>query len=954
MFQKKIQFFIALGQKIVQLFAPKGQKIVQFLTTRAALTALGIVVAGMVVWFFFYIRNQEKENSMDAIRAIPSDAVFALRINKLSKLSAKLSSDGELFALFCRDKSTANLVQQLQWVADTLSQESPMVADFVKQSWWVSGHTSGNEIKYVFAANLPNNLYSSDVKQLSALLFRSGYTSVELEYEDEKIITFKQKEADVFHAAVVRRVLVLSSSRVLVEMAIRNARVASSLTDVPNFNAAAATANANEDLNLYVQHAQLPKFLSLFFQSPYSRNIPTIAKFGEFLVLDISLNSNNILLNGFLFANHSKDSYFYVLQGQKPQVLTAFDVLPNMTDGVYSFAVSNAKNLLRDYTNYYNNLPPKNPSYINKIAKLQTQINVEPPQFFADLYPEEVAVAHVPIAGVPAADQWFILIKSSRIKTAREKMNNCISFLARRAGQSEGKFKHKELMTNGNPIDVYDNPVRSLTATLLGNLFAACDDKYFVALGDYFVFSSSKHALKEFALSSLLKRTLSQSVNLSNYTSIESNVFIYLNPKRSDAAYLNVLKPITEKKIRASSIVAASQSMGLQLRFTSNNEAYCNAFYTLQNAASSTGSRSPRALKTDFDKMEAVLLTRPWRLKNHRTNTYELLVQDAKKNIYLYDDLGKMLWKRALDEAIMGDVEQVDVLKNNKLQMVFCTKNKIYLIDRNGKNVDKFPITLPAAATAPLSIFDYDKSRDYRFFVPCSNGKIYAYESNGKPLKGFSPTVKTGGITLPLQHVRQAGKDFIVVADNRNVYLLNRQGEERAKVAKPIFPAVNSSIVCEHNAAGEVAHLTTTNAQGELLFIYLDGKVDKMPLAHALKEYHFFTTNEQNQYIFLNNKELSVYEGNWKKKFSVSTKQPANTAPTSFVVGNQQQFYSVYSDDEKKVYLWDAKGNEVDGFPMPASAPLLVTRLRPTEHNYNIIVGDPNGFLTCYDVVGDN
>ncbi|GHT66871.1 hypothetical protein FACS189452_03520 [Bacteroidia bacterium] len=925
------------------------QKILQFLTTRAVLIALGIVVVSLLVWVIASVRHQEKENRMDAVRAIPSDAVYVLRVNKLNKINERLKEQGALFALFRKDKSTRDFVNTLQWLVDTLTLESPMIADFAQQSWWISAHIFDTHIKYLFAADIPNRLYSNDVQQMTSLLARIGLTASEKSYEDEKITTFKRHDEEIFHAAIVRRVLVVSSSRILVENAIRNARVASALIDVPHFSTSAATAGANVDINLYVQHSQLTKFLSIYCRSPYHRNTPVLAHLGNFLTLDATLNSNGILLNGLLFNRDKKDSYFTALQHQDKQTLTIPDILPRTTNGVYSFSISNVKRLLSDYVQYHNNFANGSAAYSNAITKLQQKIYYEPPRLFTELYPTEVALAHVPIAGVSKDDQWFIIIKSSKITQATKTLTERIAFAAKQSGKSEGKYQQKVLMANNEPITVYNNPVQGVTETLMGTLFTACADKHYWLFGDYIIFSSSSVSLKEFALATLAGRTLSHSVNMSNYSAAESNIFIYLNPKKNSAGYLDVFKPQAQSGLLASSLLAESEAIGIQLSFMNDNELYCNAFYTLQG--NPTNTRSAHTLPLLFEsKLEAPLRSRPWQMKNHRNNQNELLVQDTRNTIYLIDNQGAILWRRTLNEPVLGNVQQIDILKNNKFQMVLNTKSKIYIIDRLGKDVAPYPLSLPASASAPMAVFDYDHSRDYRFFVPCLNGKIYAYEANtGKALTGFAPTITFGGMVQPVMHVRRAGKDFIVATDNRNVYLLDRKGTVRLHT-DPVFPAVNAVTACENNANSEPARLTVTNPNGELVFISLvDGKVEKMPLSHSPKEYHHFLMNAQNDYIFLNNKDLTVYSSNLKQKFSVSTKEAAKEAPLCFSPDDKSCFYSVYSADEGKAYLWNSNGKVVEGFPMSASAPAVVTKLKKTTA-YQVIVGDPNGYLMCYTI----
>ncbi len=107
--------------------------------------------------------------------------------------------------------------------------------------------------------------------------------------------------------------------------------------------------------------------------------------------------------------------------------------------------------------------------------------------------------------------------------------------------------------------------------------------------------------------------------------------------------------------------------------------------------------------------LDSTVINKPALVKNHYTNEKELMVQDAKFNLYLINNSGRLLWKKPLDGKILGTIQQIDYYKNSKLQYIFNTKNKIYLLDRNGNNVDKYPVSLPVKATNGIAVMDYEE-----------------------------------------------------------------------------------------------------------------------------------------------------------------------------------------------------------------------------------------------------
>ena len=151
---------------------------------------------------------------------------------------------------------------------------------------------------------------------------------------------------------------------------------------------------------------------------------------------------------------------------------------------------------------------------------------------------------------------------------------------------------------------------------------------------------------------------------------------------------------------------------------------------------------------------------------NHKNKTKDIFIQDDANKIYLVSNTGKIYWTKQLPEKIMGEVTQVDMLKNNKLQIIFNTRSAIHAIDRNGNEMSGFPITLQSNATTTISVFDYEKNRNYRIFVPCESKQVLCYETTGKELKGFKLDKTKSVVRMPIQYFKANGKDHLCAIDD--------------------------------------------------------------------------------------------------------------------------------------------------------------------------------------------
>jgi hypothetical protein len=165
---------------------------------------------------------------------------------------------------------------------------------------------------------------------------------------------------------------------------------------------------------------------------------------------------------------------------------------------------------------------------------------------------------------------------------------------------------------------------------------------------------------------------------------------------------------------------------------------------------------------------------------NHNTGENEMVIQDDANTLYLINAKGKILWKKKIGGKIRSEIHVVDMFRNGKLQMLFNTEDAIHVLDRNGKEVENFPIRLSSPASAPLSVFDYDRDRTYRIFIPCKNKMIYNYGMDGKKQEGFITLKTENPVKLPLQYISVGESQYLVTLDEQGkIYGFSRRGQLR-------------------------------------------------------------------------------------------------------------------------------------------------------------------------------
>lgn len=309
-------------------------------------------------------------------------------------------------------------------------------------------------------------------------------------------------------------------------------------------------------------------------------------------------------------------------------------------------------------------------------------------------------------------------------------------------------------------------------------------------------------------------------------------------------------------------------------------------------------------------------------------NGPQAIVQDAENTLYFISESGKILWQKELGNPILGSINYVDLFKNNNQQLAFVTKNRLYVLDRNGKDVRGFPVQFRDEVTQPLSVFDYDNNRNYRLAVVQSNN-LLLYDGNGKLVRGFNFKKTKSPIVQPAYHFRLGNKDYIVVAEeNGKLNILNRMGQTRIPV----------------NHTFEFSEIPITTEDRNFVVITKDN------IKKSISEKGVVTSVNLNvgaNYWFttLNNTKATLDDNLLRVNNNlIDLPLGVYSQPVLFSVSNK--IYTAITElQEKRVYVFDPNNRLIDGFPIyGSSVPFIISRGHASEM-YMAVKGETNEII---------
>ena len=895
--------------------------------------------------------NRESREMTETIRLVPVDANLIIEVRDFSRLTEIVENPPAYWAGMLSFPSINELNSRVL-LLDSLSSINQDLSSIVSNgSLIVSVHDIGkSKLGSILFFPMPENLKSETLlKSLDELWSESAKLKTR-EYENLNIFDVTTNENQRYAYCIVGRHLVFSSSSLLVEDVIRQSGIETSLLDDKDFQAVYRTAGEKELLNLYFNLNRLSHFLSPFIRESVLDKHKSLSDYASWLALDLSLKESVVSLNGFAILQDSTLSYLDHIRGQDEQSAGFEEILPEGTALFYTQSISNVgkfKKCRKDFlseNHYPGYFETKNNAYKEKV-------HGDVAELIYGLTESQVCFAISNINQLDINQNAYLIINTRSKSNTREAIEDFIKDYCRFTSQTFDDY-HETISPGGNKeYEIYTFPVGDWPALLFGSFYSSVDASACVLIDNYLVFGRDKSSLMRFINAVLLNKTLAKSPVYQDFKknlSKESQSNFYVNISKSLAWLFSNLDEKNRVNLSKHEDVLRYFSEFAIQQIVSDEMVY-------HNIALQYRPYQAEAPHTVWEsRLDTAVRMKPIIVRNHRTQEKEIFVQDENHDVYLISKDGIVLWKLPLDEEILGEVYQVDAFKNKKLQYLFNTRSKIYLIDRNGNHVERFPVNLRSPASCGLGLFDYDNNRNYRLCVPSEDKKLYMYNIEGNLVDGWEFQGSEYPLSVAPQHIRNGRKDYIVLHDKYKIYILDRKGESRVQ------PKINFS-ASKQNKFWHVfsedesdASITTTNNKGVVYHTYLNGDVDTV-FFHLFGQDHFFMYRDldgdgKEDYIFLDGNMLEVFDHSRKPMMQYKFDHKITEEPTYYVFSSGNYKLGILDKEASLIYLINSGGQLHPGFPLMGTSSFSITYLEDASGHFNLFVGGKGKFLYNYEV----
>ena len=747
-----------------------------------------------------------------------------------------------------------------------------------------------------------------------------------------------------FSFSIIRGIIIGSFSGELVEESISQINSQNKIIVQTEFKEVTRTVGEKVTANLFVNYKNLPQLIDFFSSGNSVLRGTKLTDFADWGAFDVEFFPNRIILNGFTSISDSVTRKLDLLRGQEPVEFTSPMFLPSEVSLFKLYGFSDRELFFKQLNQNFENdrslktLAAQKTSLLNKFR-------IDLDKSFSEFISNEYGMAVLS----HERNYFFMKLKSQSI--AEDGFKNWINTYAAQNGLKAGDFLFYARIDNNTTIPVYNLPFGNIPALVFGDEFGLDENNYFTFINNYIVFSNSFDELKYFIYQVILGNTISMDpsfISLKEHISSLSNYFIFFKPYTSLEQILPSLTEKSRETIRGQSD-RLSKFNAITIQFSAADNLFYNRIFI-----NYTGNLKDNVNTVWESRLDTIINFKPAILLNHNTGEKEIFVQDSHNQIYLLSNAGLILWKQKIDGPILSEVVQVDYFRNNKLQYLFNTSNKIYLVDRNGNPVEKFPVDLRSGATAGMNVFDYDNDKTIRMCIPCEDMNIYMYDKEGKVIPGWKPDKTDNVISRPVQHYRIGNRDFIIAIDEYKFYILDRKGNIRINPTTN-FPVSSKNIFYPDLSMGiSAAGFVTTDTMGNIMKVYLNGKVEKLVEQKLHSDHYFILTDlngdNLNEYVFTSGKEFFVENSRGIKNFSHDLTENIEIKPVIYKFSATDNKVGIVYNKEGIIYLYNKDGSLYKGFPLEGSCAFSISSFPELRGRFNLIVGSRNNFLYNYSV----
>lgn len=886
------------------------------------------IIGGVGSYLYYQSKNK---TYLPAAFALPNSATIAYQGTNPQNAYMQLRKNA-LYQTFSQNVALKDFDNDYQYFDSLLKANEDLQNIISAKPLILSLHvTSAHDFQLLFLQQQQGAISKGDIEDYIAE--NDGNTRLlERVFEGQKIYDVKAttSKRSLFSFAFLDGILALSRNTVLVEDAI-SAFTSNRGKSSPMINKMVEEADQEK---IYLNFRALPGLLNVYLSAQYISQTKALQNLGEFGSYTYKLANDAFLLDGSVLANKETD-YWKPLQNQRPQKISIADVLPASTAFFTAQATDN-------FSKYFEarKTGANNTDFDTRKNDLASTYQISFKEEILPFIGNQWAYAVLEPAAEAAALQEVAVMQVPDSTIAAEKFK---ALVGKVNAYKETKGERSEY--RGRTIEKVLVP--AFLDLVFGEEYSSFQHPYYTLLGNHFVFANSISIIERCIDAYTQNQSLSANapyISFVKNTSAQSNFMLFINPGRAMLLGNKYANPDYLNRYRQN-YATYKEAGAFGFVLVSAKDSFRSQLVLSKTPQSQSSSEMVWSLQLEDEPV-----SKPYAVQNPDNNQKEILVQDKSNNLYLLSNSGKILWKKNLADKIVGEVFQLDVYHNNDLQYLFSTTQKIFLLDRNGRDVGSYPLRLGSSTSTGVALFDFEENKNYTYYIADDNDRIYGFYANGKPLPGWSPLTVYSRLQFPVKYFKLKNQVYLLgMSDKGTLYVWDKNGKP---AIKPIVSGtrIHNPLRFKFGASLPECSVFSVDTGGVLHTIRFDGNIRKHKLADGFSkpffDYYDSDGNGKNEYILASGNKIAAFDETGKNLWKIITGENLVYAPQNIVIGGLA-WIGYTSKTANKVYLVSRAATMFPNFPVRGNTPFVADDLNG-DGDYEIAVGGEGKMFYLY------
>ncbi len=827
-----------------------------------------VILAGCLLYFGLRFYLQLREQTRDPWDFLPDNVLSVIQVNDVQDFVTNMTGNA-LFSDFDQLLSSSEIQKMFSFYDSLFATKEPIQEAWFQGQLLISTNFTGSDkFETIFIKPLPHPNQESRIYQFFEKHANSHKTT-ELQGHRENAIQYIFG-IDTIFLCIRDGVCLFSKSTTIIEQALKASSIKNSTINDVAFTEVRKTSGKKCMANLYVNYRFLYRFASRILNGETLKSMDLLNHFTGWSAFDIHTVEQKIYLTGFTAPDQKNPSWLGAFTSSDPQPTDIINILPGNTISFIWLGFNNYESHRETYKQFLTETDEIQ-EFNNNLTNLKRRTGVQNiNELIFPYIDNQMALFSIPERSGKKLSH-FAAFKVKDVSTFRKNLQEVV-----RSASKTNKMQI-DTSTFRNQL-ITTIPADYMLFDLFGKLFSAMEKTCFTIYSGYWIVGNSHEAMKEYLNQVTSGRLLiknSYYEEFSQSVSGEANIYLYASPRKMKSEikmwFNEELAVKTEGNI---SEFDNLEAIGIQ--FSSTNSLFLSGITLFRSTDIIEESTSGWEITLD-----GLTTSGPWFADVADQTSKNIISFDSFNNMYFVSDKGEVLWKIPVTERPVSKVFSVDAFKNGKIQYLFNSENFLFLIDRNGKNVENFPVKLPVQAGGPINVFDYERTKDYRIVFTGIDNVIYNYNIKGEPTSGWEkPKLSTEATQQQIKHLRLVNTDALYIKDNNNLpHFYNRRGI-------PMFDLSDISLsqYSEIFAASKYCRcFVSTTSDGQIAMIGTNGEIE-YKVIHEAGAGHIFIYEDmdndgQSDFIFIEKGKAYVFDqdGNLISGLEINSDAGRNT-----------------------------------------------------------------------------